>query len=58
VLLALTITSTVAGVIRALAAVWAVLPERRSQPQTVVIIVEHQRFGDSAHALSERELAE
>jgi GntR family transcriptional regulator len=44
VLLALTITSTVAGVISALAAVWAVLPKRRTQPQTVVIIVKRQPF--------------
>jgi hypothetical protein len=44
VLLALTITSTVAGIISALAAVWAVLPKRRTPPQTIVIIVERQPF--------------
>ena len=38
-LLALTITSTVAGVISALVAL-GILPQRRAQPQAVVIIID------------------
>jgi hypothetical protein len=40
VLLALTIISTVAGVISAISTVWALLQQRRTKPQVVVIIVD------------------
>ena len=49
VLLALAIISTVAGVISALAAVWALLLQRRAKPQVVVIIVDDNKASAVEH---------